>query len=71
MYKIKCFDSFIGLQCCPFRRYSDICICIEEWNISLGGSTAILMEQHALIKHKQLFEYQHLLLPKDIWWAKF
>jgi hypothetical protein len=22
-------------------------------------------------KHKQLFEYKHLLLLKDIWWSKF
>jgi len=22
-------------------------------------------------KHKQLFEYQHLLLLRDIWWSKF
>jgi hypothetical protein len=27
-------------------------------------------EQHAL-KHKQLFEYKHLLLLRDIWWSKF
>jgi hypothetical protein len=29
------------------------------------------MEQHSLKKHKQLFEYQHLLLITDIWWSKF
>ncbi len=28
------------------------------------------MEQHALKKCKQLFEYQHLLLLRDIWWSK-
>jgi len=22
-------------------------------------------------KYKQLFEYQHLLLLRDIWWSKF
>ncbi len=29
------------------------------------------MEQYALKKGKQLFEYQHLLLLRDIWWSKF
>jgi hypothetical protein len=29
------------------------------------------MEQHTLKKCKQLFEYQHLLLLRDIWWSKF
>jgi hypothetical protein len=24
-----------------------------------------------LLKHKQLFEYQHLVLLRDIWWSKF
>jgi hypothetical protein len=28
-----------------------------------------LMEQHSL-KNKQLHEYKHLLLLRDIWWSK-
>jgi hypothetical protein len=27
----------------------------------------LLIEQHAFKKHKQLFEYQHLVLLKDNW----
>jgi hypothetical protein len=27
-------------------------------------------EQHALKKFEQLFEYQHLLLLRHIWWSK-
>jgi hypothetical protein len=34
------------------------------------GVQIVLMEQHDL-KCKQLFEYQHLLLLRDIWWSKF
>jgi hypothetical protein len=30
-----------------------------------------LMEQHALKKHEPLFENQHLLLLRDIWWSNF
>jgi hypothetical protein len=29
------------------------------------------MEQQAFKKYKQMFEYQHLLLLRDIWWSKF
>jgi hypothetical protein len=29
------------------------------------------MEQNALKNCKQLLEYQHLLLLRDIWWSKF
>ncbi len=28
------------------------------------------MEQHALKNVKKMFEYQHLLLQRDIWWLK-
>jgi hypothetical protein len=39
--------------------------------LPLGAKLELLMEQHALKIYKQLFEYQHLLLLRDIWWSKF
>ncbi len=41
------------------RRYS--------LNLAYGYTS---MEQRTLKNVKQLFEYQHLLLLRDIWWSK-
>jgi hypothetical protein len=46
---------------------------VQSFNlyVNVVHFSALAMEQHALKNYKQLFEYQHLLLLRDIWWAKF
>jgi hypothetical protein len=49
------------------RRRFPLQICHQIYLVNID---CLKMEQNTL-KLKQFFEYQHLLLLRDIWWLKF
>ncbi len=59
--------SFSFIKVCRIFDTNKIEIELEK----LKRRLKFAMEEWALKKCKQLFEYQHLLLFRDIWWSKF
>ncbi len=53
-------------------NYERKCFCHKLTVVALKYlAVPSIMEQRAFQNVKQLFEYQHLLLLRDIWWSKF